>query len=149
MGVSSSEPSQHSAPCSDLSFSPLPLPLPRPHPLSCSPLTVWLTDTPTLDSLEPTLPPTELLLPTPDTVLLPLLPLLPPLLPPLLLLLPLLLPSPPLTVESPSPTVLAFLRLPPTLSLPSGLWLRLPSLSTLLSPSSSGETRSLTKRSLL
>merc|ERR1712126_323461 len=77
MGVSSSEPSQHSAPCSDLSFSPLPLlvPLPRPHPLSCSLLTVWLTDTPTLDSLEPTPPPTELLLPTPDTVLLPLLPL--------------------------------------------------------------------------
>merc|ERR1712036_101043 len=107
MGVSSSEPSQHSAPCSDLSFSPLPVPLPRPHPLSCSPLTVWLTDTPTLDSLEPTLPPTELLLPTPDTVLLPLLPLLPPL-----------------------------------------LWLRLPSSSTLLSPSSSGDTRSLTKRSL-
>merc|ERR1711955_192695 len=135
----------HSAPCSDLSFSPLPLlvPLPRPHPLSCSLLTVWLTDTPTLDSLEPTPLPTELLLPTPDTVLLPLLPFLPPLLPPLLL------PSPPLTPESPSPTVLAFLRLPPTLSLPSGLWLRLPSLSTLLSPSSSGDTRSLTKRSLL
>merc|ERR1712002_1240160 len=143
MGVSSSEPSQHSAPCSDLSFSPLPLPvpLPRPHPLSCSPLTVWLTDTPTLDSLEPTLPHTELLLPTPDTVLLPLLP-------PLLLLLPLLLPSPPSPAESPSPTVLVFLRLPPTLSLPSGLWLRLPSSSTLLSPSSSGDTRSLTKRSL-
>merc|ERR1712243_435508 len=135
MGVSSSEPSQHSAPCSDLSFSPLPLlvPLPRPHPLSCSLLTVWLTDTPTLDSLEPTLPPTELLLPTPDTVLLPLLPLLPP----LLLLLPLLLPSPPSPVEFPSLMVLAFLRLPPTLSLPSGLWLRLPSSSTLLSPSSS------------
>merc|ERR1712098_1016162 len=133
MGVSSSEPSQHSAPCSDLSFSPLPLPvpLPRPHPLSCSPLTVWLTDTPTLDSLEPTLPPTELLLPAPDTVLLPL-----------------LLLSPPSPAESPSPTVLAFLRLPPTLSLPSGLWLRLPSSSTLLSPSSSGDTRSLTKRSL-
>merc|ERR1712114_87884 len=144
MGVSSSEPSQHSAPCSDLSFSPLPVPLPRPHPLSCSLLTVWLTDTPTLDSLEPTLPPTELLLPTPDTVLLPLLPLLPP----LLLLLPLLLPSLPSPAESPSPTVLAFLRLPPTLSLPSGLWLRLPSSSTLLSPSSSGDTRSLTKRSL-
>merc|ERR1712133_190981 len=146
MGVSSSEPSQHSAPCSDLSFSPLPLlvHLPRPHPLSCSLLTVWLTDTPTLDSLEPTLPPTELLLPTPDTVLLPLLPLLPP----LLLLLPLLLPSLPSPAESPLPTVLAFPRLPPTLSLPSGLWLRLPSSSTLLSPSSSGDTRSLTKRSL-
>merc|ERR1712243_30838 len=102
MGVSSSEPSQHSAPCSDLSFSPLPLPvpLPRPHPLSCSPLTVWLTDTPTLDSLEPTLPHTELLLPTPDTVLLPLLPLPPPLLPPLLFAAPLLLPSPPHTPES-------------------------------------------------
>merc|ERR1712080_629690 len=101
--------------------------------------TVWLTDTPTLDSLVPTtlvptLLPTELLLPTPDTVW--------QLLSPQLLstLLPLLLLSPPLTTESLSPTVSAFLRLPPTLSLPSGLWLRLPS-------SSSGDTRSLTKRS--
>merc|ERR1711890_181381 len=135
------------------SLLPLPAPLPRPRPVSCSQPTVWLTDTPTLDSLVPTtlvptLLPTELLLPTPDTVWQLLSPqLLSTLLPLLLPLLPLLLLSPPLTTESLSPTVSAFLRLPPTLSLPSGLWLRLPSSSTSLSPSSSGDTRSLTKRS--
>merc|ERR1712212_326571 len=158
MGVSSSEPNQQSSPCLSLSFSlPLwPLPPLRLTPSRCM-LVVSHTELPTLVLLGLTLLPMPVLHLLPMLPLLWLLPLLllplpsllntlpPSLLLPRLLFPSLLLPSPLTLMPVPAPD-LDSQRLPPMCSpLPDRLPM-LPSLSTKPRLSSSGDTRSLTKR---
>merc|ERR1711982_286304 len=99
MGVSSSEPSQHSSPCTDLLFLLALLPLPPLWLILRWPMLTALL----MAVLTPALLPLTHMLPTE-------LPQLPMLLPPQLLLLPLLLPTPlPLLVlDSPKPLPMLF-----------------------------------------
>merc|ERR1712013_310809 len=133
MGVSSSEPSQHSSPCTDLLFLLALLPLPP----------LWLIlRWPMLTALLMAVLTLALL---PLTHMLPMeLPQLPMLLLPQLLLLPLLsptlLPLPLLVLDSPKPLPMLFPL--------SDRLLRLLLSSRLLSPLSSGDTRLLTKQSI-
>merc|ERR1711962_192129 len=125
MGVSSSEPSQHSSPCTDLLFLLALLLIPRWPMLTASLMAV----------LTPALLPLTHMLPTELPQLLMLL------LPSLLPMLPLLLlPLPLLVLDSQKPLPMLF---PLSDRLP-----RLPLLSRLLSPLSSGDTRLLTKQSI-
>merc|ERR1712013_240665 len=129
MGVSSSEPSQHSSPCTDLLFLLALLPLPP----------LWLIlRWPMLTALLMAVLTLALL---PLTHMLPMeLPQLPMLLLPQLLLLPSLSPMPLLVLDSPKPLPMLFPL--------SDRLLRLLLSSRLLSPLSSGDTRLLTKQSI-
>merc|ERR1712013_303685 len=136
MGVSSSEPSQHSSPCTDLLFLLALLPLPPLWLILRWPMLMALL----MAVLTPALLPLTHMLPTE-------LPQLPMLLLPQLLLLPSLLPTllpplpPPLLVlDSPKPLPMLFPL--------SDRLLRLLLSSRLLSPLSSGDTRLLTKQSI-
>merc|ERR1711936_628993 len=124
MGVSSSEPSQQSSPCTDSLFLLALLPL-----LLLSLIHKWHMLTVLLMAMDmlALLPLTHML----PMVLLPLW--LMPMLPPSLLLMPVL--------DSQKPALMSFPQ--------SDLWLRHPLLSTLSSPSSSGDTRLLTKQQTL
>merc|ERR1711872_115156 len=132
MGVSSSEPSQHSPPCTDLLFLLALLPPPPPRPTLLSPTPMAL----------PMVLPTLALLPLTPMLLMELL------LP--LLLLPLLLTSPP--VPSLMPSLLLSLtaldsQRPLDMLFPqSDRSRRLPLLSNSSSPLNSGDTRLLTKQ---
>merc|ERR1712203_781240 len=132
MGVSSSEPSQNSSPCTDLLFLLAMGPLP---PLWLIPRWPMLTAS-LMAVLTPALLPLTHMLPT-ELPQLPML-LLPPSLLPMLPLL--LLPLPLLVLDSQKPLPMLF---PLSDRLP-----RLPLLSRLLSLLSSGDTRLLTKQSI-
>merc|ERR1711875_76516 len=125
MGVSSSEPSQHSSPCTDLLFLLALLPLPPLWLILRWPMLTALL----MAVLTPALLPLTHMLPTE-------LPQLPMLLPTLLPLL--LLPLPLLVLASPKPLPMLFPL--------SDRLLRLLLSSRLLSPLSSGDTRLLTKQ---